>query len=134
MAELEDGQLVAMFRDCNGDHALRQSRSADGGRTWSAPRQTPLHGLPPHLLRLNDGALLATYARRWAAYGVYACISRDGGETWDPGREVRLSSAPDGDLGYPASIQLADGSIWTVFYQVHHPGEKTCLMGTHWRV
>ena len=134
MAELEDGQLVAMFRDCNGEHALRQSTSADGGRTWSAPHQTQLHGLPPHLLRLNDGALLATYARRWDAYGVYACISRDGGETWDPGREVRLSSAPDGDLGYPASIQLADGSIWTVFYQVHHPGEKTCLMGTHWRV
>ena len=26
------------------------------------------------------------------------------------------------------------GSIWTVYYQSAQPGEKPCLMGTHWRL
>jgi hypothetical protein len=38
------------------------------------------------------------------------------------------------DLGYPASVQLDDGSILTVYYQVDKEGEKTSLMSTHWRL
>jgi len=40
----------------------------------------------------------------------------------------------NGDLGYPASVQLDDGSIFTIFYQIDQPGEKTSLMGTRWRL
>lgn len=133
LAQLASGDLVALFRDCNGDHSLRQSHSRDGGRTWSEPRRTPIRGLPPHLLGLHDGALLVTYAKRWEPFGVYACISRDGGDSWDLDREVRLSAAPNRDLGYPASVQLADGSIWTVYYQARTGQETPCLMGTYWR-
>lgn len=134
LVEREDGTLLAMFRDCHGEHFLRQSESTDGGRTWTAAQITPIRGLPPHLLRLSDGRLLLSYAKRWPSYGVYACISDDGGITWNPDREYRLSHAPDDDLGYPASVQLADGSIWTVYYQVDQPGEKPCIMGTHWHL
>ena len=134
MAELTNGQLVAMFRDCNGEHYLHQARSSDGGRTWSVPWRTPMRGLPPHLLHLGEDVLLVTYAKRWEPYGVYACLSRDGGATWDCDREFRLSAAPNRDLGYPASVQLGDGSIWTVYYQAEKADEKTCLMGTHWRL
>jgi|TARA_Y100000588_G_scaffold177443_1_gene191420 hypothetical protein len=45
-----------------------------------------------------------------------------------------MQAAPNDDLGYPASAQLADESIVTVYYQVHEPGEKTCLMATRWRL
>jgi len=133
MVQLSNGELLAMFRDCNGDHHLRQSRSSDGGISWSTPQITPIRGLPPHLLRLADGRVMVAYGKRWEPYGVCACISGDGGQTWDPERETRLSCAPDGDLGYPASVQMEDGSIWTAYYQIDRPGEKPCLMGTHWR-
>lgn len=133
MVQRADGQVVAMFRDCNGEHVLHQALSADGGHTWSDPWPTGIRGLPPHLLRLADDRLLLTYAKRWEPFAVYACISGDGGGSWDVEREVRLSMAPDRDLGYPASVQLHDGSIYTVYYQVEHLGAKTCLMGTHWR-
>jgi len=112
---------------------LRQSESADGGRTWSPPRVTPVCGLPPHVLRLRSGALLLSYAKRWGEMGVYACLSRDGGRTWDTARETRLSTAPDGDMGYPASVELDDGSVWTVYYQSEKAGEPPCIQGTHWR-
>ncbi|NKB67691.1 MAG: exo-alpha-sialidase [Candidatus Latescibacteria bacterium] len=134
LVEVSAGHLLALFRDCNGRHYLRQSTSRDGGSTWSAPQQTPIRGLPPHLIELRDGALLATYAKRWPPYGVYTCRSHDHGQSWDTASEIRLSTAPDSDLGYPASLQLADDSIWTVYYQVDQVGEKPCLMGTHWRL
>jgi len=29
-------------------------------------------------------------------------------------------------------INLDDGSIFTVYYQINKPGERTCLMSTRW--
>ena len=34
----------------------------------------------------------------------------------------------------PASAQLEDGSILTIYYQVDRAGEPTCLMGTKWHL
>jgi len=134
VVECADGRLVIAFRDCFEPHRMRQAESADGGRTWSEVHVTPVHGYPPHVIRLRNGWLLAVYGKRWPPYGEYACISRDNGETWDVDNEVKLASGPGGDLGYPASAQLDDGTIWTVYYQADQPGEKPCLMGTHWRL
>jgi hypothetical protein len=40
----------------------------------------------------------------------------------------------NGDLGYPASVQLPDDTILTIYYQAEKQGEQTCLMATKWRV
>ncbi|MBN2311597.1 MAG: exo-alpha-sialidase [Candidatus Hydrogenedentes bacterium] len=133
VVECASGRLLIGFRDCYEPHRMRVSESTDGGHTWSPPRVTPVHGYPPHLIRLDNDWLLAVYGKRWEPYGEYACISKDDGQTWDVDHEITLCGAFDGDLGYPASCQLDDGSIWTVFYQSEQPGEKPCLMGTHWR-
>jgi hypothetical protein len=45
-----------------------------------------------------------------------------------------VQSALDDDLGYPAAVQLADGSIISVYYQLDKAGEKTSLIGTRWRL
>jgi len=135
-----DGRIIALARYKDGsDIELRQTESADGGRTWTEPRATGMQGFPAHLLRLENGWLLATYGRRIAPMGQRACISKDHGRTWLVDQEIVLSNAAPqgaGDLGYPASAQLADGSIWTVYYQVEKSsdGEYPALMGTHWRV
>ena len=133
LVETADGAVIAQFRDCNAPQKLWQSKSTDGGLTWTPPHRTRLHGYPPHLIRLSNGYLLSTYGKRWQPYGEYASVSRDGGETWDVANEIQLSHAPSSDLGYPASAELADGTIWTVYYEVDVPGEKPCLKGTHWR-
>ncbi len=141
VAELPSGKLVAMFRyqpkrreDCH----LRQAESTDGGKTWTVAHATPIWGYPPHLLNLQNGWLLVSYGRRKEPYGERACVSRNGGVTWDVDGEMPLSEAilekGGGDMGYPSSVQLPDGTIWTVYYEVHKPGEKPSLMGTHWRL
>ncbi len=137
VVELPDGKLVAMFRYQPKNRSqcyLRQAESADGGVTWTTTHKTPIWGYPPHLQLLDNGWLLVVYGVRREPFGERACISRDGGKTWDIENEITLSPAMNGDLGYPASVQLDDGSILTVYYQIDAPGEKTCLMGTHWRL
>ncbi len=138
--QVEQRRIIALARYADGtDIALRQTESEDGGRTWSEPHSTGMPGYPPHVMKLNNGWLVASYGRRIAPMGERACISKDNGRTWLVDQEITLSNAvaqQSGDLGYPASVQLPDGSIWTVYYQVEKSddGEYPCLMGTHWRL
>lgn len=132
--ETDDGRIVVQVRYHGKDNCMRQSESRDGGKTWSVMKKTPLAGLPPYLIKLRDGKLVTVYGRRFAHYGEYACISDDQGRTWDVAHEIKLSGNFNGDLGYPSSVELKDGSILTVYYQADQEGEKTCLMGTRWRV
>ncbi len=138
VAEASPGRLVGMMRIervKHEDHVLWQTESDDGGRTWSQARPTKIWGYPPHLIRLRDGRVLVTYGYRRKPYGQRACLSRDGGRTWDLDRIIAIrDDAPSGDLGYPASVELSDGWIFTVYYQIDKPGEKTCLMATKWKL
>ncbi len=142
--EAADGAVIAQFRYHFHEPGsgrmddrrsfLRQAESRDGGYTWTVAHEVPLLGYPPHLLRLRNGWLVSVYGRRCPPYGEYACISRDHGKSWDTAREILLAAAENGDLGYPASAELRDGSILTVYYQQEFPGEKTCLMASRWRL
>ncbi len=137
VVELSNGKLVAMFRYNPGDHNqsyLRQSESYDGGISWTTSHPTNIWGYPPHLLELENGLLMVSYGVRREPFGEKACISRDGGLTWETGSEITINPATNGDLGYPASVQLEDSSIMTVYYQIDKEGEKTSLMCTHWRL
>ena len=135
--ETADGRIVALTR-CHhkggGFTGSVQSESSDGGKTWTVAKPMGLDGYPPHLIRLADGKLLTVYGRRWGNLGEFACLSDDQGRTWDVKNEIKLAGHWNGDLGYPASVQLPDGNILTVYYQAEFKGEKTCLMGTLWRV
>ena len=137
VAERQDGTLIALFRyqpEDHEQHIMRQSESTDGGRTWTRTHSTGIWGYPPHLLTLADGRMLVTYGRRKEPCSERACISTDGGATWDTDNEMTLCDAVNGDLGYPSSVQLGDGSILTVYYQDPGPEKDTCLWATHWRL
>lgn len=140
VVETSPGRLLMMARYEEVPRAPERGRlwrafSGDGGATWSPPEQTAILGKPPHLTMLADGRVLLTYGYRHEPFGQRACLSEDGGRTWDTAHEIVLrDDAPSGDLGYPASVQLEDGSIVTVYYQQRIASEKTCLMATRWRV
>lgn len=133
IGECASGKLIAMFRDCSEPHFLRQSESLDGGKTWAAPHVTNVQGLPPHVIRLHNNWLLVTYAKRWAPRGEFACISRDNGLTWDAEHEIQLTPALSGDIGYPATVELPDHTLFSVFYQAEKAGETPSLMAVHWK-
>ncbi len=135
--ELPSSKLIAMIRNESKEfyHGhLLQSESIDGGGTWSTARETGIWGYPPHLAVLKNNILLVTYGRRKAPFSQRACLSYDEGKTWDLENEITLADAPNGDMGYPASVQLKDGSILTVFYQSPGYGQSTNIMSTRWKL
>lgn len=126
------------------DGFVRIIRSPDRGKTWEPVIKTPIWGYPQHLLRLRDGRLLMSYGYRRPPYGVRACLSSDNGKTWDLDNEIVIrmdGGAPAGtkvkvvdkDLGYPVSVQLGDGRIFTVYY-LNKDGSNCFIAGTFWAV
>ena len=137
VVELPDGTLVGQIRYRGGDHGIYQTVSKDGGKTWTPMRKSGLVGSPSHLMNLVDGRLLSVYSRRLesAGLGEFAAISSDGGRTWDVKNEICLLPGfkPTRDFGCPASCELPNGDVLTVYYQPKAVGEKPCLMATKWR-
>jgi hypothetical protein len=142
LVELPSGRLVGALRvEAQGNHPLApagmphftimQTESDDGGATWSTPRWVGFKGSPPHLLRHTSGALVMTYGYREQPFGQRVAISRDDGRTWEADWILR-GDGPDGDLGYPSTVELADGSLFTVCYQKAAKGEKCSLLWSKW--
>lgn len=115
---LRDGRLLAALRTEKGG-ALSISESKDQGRTWSAPKQiTKDNEHPADLIQLSDGRVLMTFGQRNAPRGVQAMLSADG-VSWDSSRRIVLADdAPNGDCGYPSSVEVSKGRIATIYYQV----------------
>lgn len=117
--ETANGRIVVQIRNHNARDAREtlQCESTDGGRTFSTPSSIGVWGLPSHLLRLHDDRLLMTYGHRRAPLGNQARISSDQGKTWS--EPIILSGdGASGDLGYPSTVQLDDGSLVTVWYEL----------------
>lgn len=134
IAVASNGDIVAMMRS-EPAYGTRMwvSRSSDNGKTWSPAVETPLHGHPAHLLRLQDGRLLCTYGIRDMPIGIRACISRDNGVSWLPEDIVVLRTGEDfkKDSGYPITLQTDDGTLLTLYYLTR--GEVTSIELTRWQ-
>jgi hypothetical protein len=130
-----DGRIVAQIRNhnpANGGETL-QTESADGGKTWSAPRAIGVWGLPSHLLRLRDGRLLMSTGHRRPPFGNQARVSADHGRTWS--EPIVLSGdGAGGDLGYPSTAELDDGTLVTVWYEKLKSSEFAVLRQVRWRL
>jgi hypothetical protein len=119
-----EGHVIALMRTAESANKkqagyLYQVDSTDRGKTWSEPVNTGIWGYPAHLLLLPDGRLLATYGHRRAPMGIRACLSRDGGKSWDVENEIVLRAdgfGSGGDLGYPITKRLSDGTLATIYY------------------
>lgn len=102
--------------------------SSDEGRTWrSHGAITPPGQYPGHLLELQDGRILLTFGMRdISAIGFR--LSADEGRTWSPTDIILnipswkgLTFDPpyrEKDLGYPATVQLTDGTLVTAYYSI----------------
>ena len=133
--ETKGGGIILHIRNenPNGFGETLQSESSDGGKTWSVPRSIGVWGLPSFLLKLRDGRLLMTYGHRRAPLGNQARISTDDGRTWsDP--MIISGDGTSGDLGYPSTVELADGTFVTVWYELMKGSKNAVLRQARWRL
>ena len=128
--ELSNGELVGALRHEPG-FSIYLTRSTDGGKTWAKP-EFLVAGSPPSLLFHSSGTIVMSYGWRGEAPGQRVAFSRDGGRTWSLDWILR-DDGPTPDLGYPSTVELADGSFCTVYYQKVRADDLNCaLMVSHW--
>ncbi len=131
--EAKDSTLIVQIRNHNKVNSgeTLQCESTDGGKTWSEPHSIGVWGLPSHLLRLRDGRLLMTYGHRRAPLGNQARLSEDNGKTWSEAM-ILSGDGVSGDLGYPSTVQIEDGSLITVWYETMKGRAKAVLRQVRW--
>ncbi len=131
--QLPDGRLICHIRVQRKDpkvFTLYQSESADFGKTWTVPRQIidTNEGAPAHLLLHSSGVLMSVYGHRQNPCGIRVIFSEDMGKTWSqPHVLYDNGDVLTWDLGYPATVECADGSLLTVFY-AHETKEKPAVI------
>lgn len=141
--QLPDGRIIVHIRVHTAPSGskkpaaltLYQSESDDGGRTWTKPHALlgRTGGAPPHLLLHSSGALLCTYASRAEPYSILAMISRDGARTWEVDHVLHVNGV-NHDLGYPATVELRDGSLLTVFYAHPTQDAPAVILQQKWKL
>ena len=131
--EAADGTIIAHIRNEYGanDGETLQAESKDGGKTWTVPHSIGVWGLPSHLLRLRDGRLLMTYGHRREPFGNQARVSDDGGHSWSEPMPLSVDGTT-GDLGYPSTVELGDGTLLTVWYESLKDRPRAVLRQTTW--
>lgn len=131
--EAKDGTIIVQIRNHNKrDGGTLQTESKDGGKTWSTPHPVT-YGLPSHLLRLRDGRLVMTYGHRRPPFGNQARISEDNGKTWSEPVIVSGDGA-GGDLGYPSTVELENGTLLTVWYEKMKDNKRAVLRQATWQI
>jgi hypothetical protein len=132
--EASDGTIIAQIRNhakADANWTL-QTESKDGGKTWTDPHPI-CFGNPSHLLKLRDGRLLMTYGHRRTPFGNQARLSTDNGSTWSEAMIIS-GDGMGGDLGYPSTVELGDGSLLTVWYESMKEPKPAVLRQARWSV
>ena len=130
------GRIVAGLRNHGQDQAIWITYSDDNGKTWVPVFKTDMIGHPVDLIQLSDGRLMASYGVREVHAkpgGIRVCFSNDNGRTWDIKTERQLrNDFINVDVGYPESLQLPGGEIFTAYY--YNLFGKYYLGGTFWKL
>jgi hypothetical protein len=133
--EAKAKHIIVQIRNHNTANANEtlQTESEDGGKTWSVPHEIGVWGLPSHLLRLQNGWLLMTYGHRRTPLGNQARVSTDEGRTWSSLICISADGS-SGDLGYPSTAELDDGTLVTVWYEKLQNSSAAVLRQARWKL
>ena len=119
---LEGNSYLSIIRRggvSNGEKSwwLEAFVSPDDGRSWYMLNEPHIDnaGNPASLTRLEDNRIAMVYGWRREPYGIRARISSDEGQTWSA-ESVLRDDGLSWDLGYPRTVQRADGKLVTVYY------------------
>ena len=74
-----------------------------------------------------------SYGHRRKPYGNQARLSADNGQTWSEPMTIS-GDGSGGDLGYPSTVELSDGSLLTVWYEALKKGQNALLRQARWRI
>jgi len=117
------GKYVMFIRTHRGYDGVHKQRaelftceSLDGGRTWSEPHPTGVHGEPATACQLEDGRYMVAYGYRKPPEGVRARICNSELTDFEVAEEFVLrDDVGYADVGYPWIVPLG-GNKYMVFH------------------
>ena len=112
LLRLPDGSLLTVIRQ-EGGMPLYQSKSTDGGQTWSRPRPMAACGVRPRLRRLSNGVVACSYGRvtEGPSLGDQIVFSVDGGETWTSPTIIYHAAS----TGYTSMLETSPNELLYVY-------------------
>lgn len=129
--QLPNGRIIVHLRH-EPEFSIYQCVSDDGGKSWSEPERL-VKGAPPHLMLHSSGALICSYGYRAYGYGQRALISYDNGESYE--EWIIRNDGFNSDLGYPSTVELPDGTLYSVYYQRPKADMKNnSILASHWEL
>ncbi len=137
--QLRDGSYIAAARGQWGydNDAMRVYLAySDDGRNWTDFKEVEgLVGAPAHFCQTKSGVLIMSYSYRVSPAGSRARLSYDGGKTWSEEITLCVSATPNnGDLGYPSTVELDDGTLITAYYQRVGSDSNASFLFTRWKL
>ncbi len=106
MTELANGDLLMVLRNGEWGKPIFQTRSTDGGQTWSKPVKLPATGVWPTPHLLSNGLLVLAVGRSRSP-NYYLWVSPDGrGEMW-----TSRTLVAKGGKGYASVVEVAPGQL-----------------------
>ncbi len=123
ISEFRTGILMALNR-MGGvkKHAIYRQYSLDHGVTWNSPQLVAFDGMHPATsLRIGDEIIMTVGSRRFP-YGARGVLSFDYGQTFDWVHQIVFADncgigEERHDNGYPTSVLLPDGFLYTIWYK-----------------
>ena len=109
----ETGKIPPICQNRSTD--VYQSRSTDGGKTWSMAEPLLTEGSPPHLLQHSSGLLISAYANRSDPFAIMVALSADNGVTWEKDKVID-DTPTNWDMGYASTVELGNGDLFSVYY------------------
>ena len=124
-----DGTVVVTW----GSGSVRARRSEDGGRTWGSVITIAKPGFQGGGTTVDEttGHILAFVEKHHPPAPLSVYRSEDHGKTWSEPITISGDGA-GGDLGYPTTVQLDDGSLVTVWYEQMAGSTFAVLRQAHW--
>jgi predicted neuraminidase len=105
--------LIALMRSDAG--FIFESRSTDGGTTWTPPAVTALPNPNSGIdaVTLRDGRQVLAYNPLTEGRGVLALALSEDGRTWTPA--LTLEDEPGAEFSYPAVVETRDGRLHVTY-------------------
>ena len=131
ITSLPNGDLLCMIRTGSGK-PMYQTRSMDGGQTWTQPVSTGVNGVRPMLVVMSNGVVACSYGRvsstlssrdRWTnpSLGDQIMFSLDSGETWT--EPTIIYDGPS--TGYTSIVEVKPGKLLYVYYSLRYGWSRT---------
>jgi hypothetical protein len=125
-----EGELVALMRTDSAQLSI--SRSRDDGQNWSPPQRSSIWGYPFHALLHSSGRVLLSWGYRKQPYGVKGKVLKPDLSDLETAPEFYIDQYAEPTAsggGYPAAVELPDGSCLVVYFARRAPYGPPWIVG-----